>query len=30
VEKIRRRADLDAKLVSAMLGDNPSRLYFGN
>ena len=29
VEKIRQRADLDAELVSAMLSDNPSRLYFG-
>jgi predicted TIM-barrel fold metal-dependent hydrolase len=30
VEKIRRRSDLDAGLVSAMLSDNPSRLYFGD
>ena len=30
VEKIRRRTDLDAELVSAMLSDNPNRLYFGD
>jgi len=30
VEKIRQRADLDAKLVSAILSDNPNRLYFGD
>jgi predicted TIM-barrel fold metal-dependent hydrolase len=29
VEKIRRRQDLDEKLVTAMLSDNPRRLYFG-
>ena len=29
VEKIRRRPDLDAKLVAAMLCENPRRLYFG-
>ena len=28
VEKIRRRADLDGKLVTAMLSDNPHRLCF--
>ena len=30
VEKIRKRKDLDAKLVSAMLSNNPRRLYFGD
>lgn len=30
VEKIRRRKDLDAKLVTAILSDNPRRLYFGD
>jgi uncharacterized protein len=30
VEKIRRREDLDPKLVTAMLSDNPRRLYFGD
>jgi predicted TIM-barrel fold metal-dependent hydrolase len=30
VEKIRRREDLDEKLVTAMLSDNPRRLYFGD
>jgi len=30
VEKIRKRPDLDAKLVAAMLSDNPHRLYFGD
>ena len=29
VEKIRRRTDLPAELVSAMLSNNPNRLYFG-
>jgi hypothetical protein len=29
VAKIRRRTDLPAELVSAMLSDNPNRLYFG-
>ena len=29
VEKIRRRPDLSEQLVSAMLSDNPRRLYFG-
>ncbi|MBM2802318.1 MAG: Amidohydrolase [Deltaproteobacteria bacterium] len=29
VEKISKRPDLDAKLVAAMLSDNPRRLYFG-
>jgi predicted TIM-barrel fold metal-dependent hydrolase len=30
VEKVCRRKDLDAKLVSAMLSHNPRRLYFGD
>ena len=30
VEKIRRRADLDDQLVTAMLSENPHRLYFGD
>jgi len=30
VDKIRKRADLNADLVSAMLSDNPNRLYFGD
>ena len=30
VEKIRRRTDLPAELVSAMLSENPNRLYFGD
>ena len=30
VEKIRKRADLDDKLVTAMLSENPHRLYFGD
>ena len=30
VEKIRRRKDLDVKLVTAMLSSNPRRLYFGD
>jgi predicted TIM-barrel fold metal-dependent hydrolase len=30
VEKILRRPDLNATLVSAMLRDNPRRLYFGD
>ena len=29
VEKIRQRADLKPNLVTAMLSDNPRRLYFG-
>ena len=29
LDKIRKRADLDPKLVSAMLSENPTRLYFG-
>jgi predicted TIM-barrel fold metal-dependent hydrolase len=30
VDKLRKRADLDGKLVTAMLSDNPHRLYFGD
>jgi predicted TIM-barrel fold metal-dependent hydrolase len=30
VEKIRKRGDLDANLITAVLSDNPRRLYFGN
>lgn len=30
VEKFRKRADLDAKLVTTVLSDNPKRLYFGD
>ena len=30
VDKIRKRADVDDQLVTAMLSENPHRLYFGN